>query len=662
MKTGIIDEPVNYSKNEDDKLGIKDYAYALKTFIENTETPMTIGVQGEWGSGKTSLMNRLWMELKGDDKNTEIECIWINTWEHSLLKSPEETLISIVGDITNQISSLNPKNTNFTKLKDTGKKLFSGAAKFAAGMASGVAGKEVIEDILDSKADNSIKQLKKTLENFINETIQDKDNSEIDKISKLVFYIDDLDRIEPKDAVKILELLKNIFSLPYCVFILAIDYQVVIKGLKDKFGDLTENNEREFRSFFDKIIQLPFVMPVSSYSTGEYVLSLLKDINFTSDNKYFDEDLINQIVEFSVGTNPRAIKRLTNSLSLMNILDKQKKNNSIQDISKYKLLLFYIVCCQVAYPKVYDIILENPDIVNTWNDDLAFEVTQKKEEQDINFNSSFEEIKKQEFGDERWEQCLYRICFADINLKSNFFQVVNFIKILIEDENNLENNMGNLQEVLKTSSATAVTVKKYIQENKSKKQDNFEGSYNYIKNWWLATNDNEIVEKRMNSLKYLHEIFSELQNENEDLKIQYSNATISLLFKNKKISSSYNIVNTKKPPKLKDDKIPIGMFKDIDNNYRLPKLSEKIIGKHIRNFKRDSEDIWRYSESYSLHIGLEDLKSYRKQVVNLILSSLEVIKENKKLLKIDKNKTYNQDDLNDLEEKANENYTYNVKL
>ena len=50
MKTGIIDEPVNYSKNEDDKLGIKDYAYALKTFIENTETPMTIGVQGEWGS------------------------------------------------------------------------------------------------------------------------------------------------------------------------------------------------------------------------------------------------------------------------------------------------------------------------------------------------------------------------------------------------------------------------------------------------------------------------------------------------------------------------------------------------------------------------------------------------------------------------------------
>ena len=125
-KTGVIDEPVNYLKEENDKLGINDYAKALTNFIENTETPMTIGIQGEWGSGKTSLMNLLWKELEGEKKNTKIESVWINTWEHSLLKTPEETLISIVGDITNQISDLNPNNSNFTKLKDTGKKIIYG--------------------------------------------------------------------------------------------------------------------------------------------------------------------------------------------------------------------------------------------------------------------------------------------------------------------------------------------------------------------------------------------------------------------------------------------------------------------------------------------------------------------------------------------------------
>ena len=49
------------------------------------------------------------------------------------------------------------------------------------------------------------------------------------------YHVDDLDRIEPKDAVQILELLKNI-SVPGCVFIY-IDYQVVVKGLEHKFGN-----------------------------------------------------------------------------------------------------------------------------------------------------------------------------------------------------------------------------------------------------------------------------------------------------------------------------------------------------------------------------------------------------------------------------------------
>ena len=43
--------------------------------------------------------------------------------------------------------------------------------------------------------------------------------------------------------------------MPNCVFVLAIDYDVVVKGLESKFGKKTEENEREFRSFFDKIIQ-----------------------------------------------------------------------------------------------------------------------------------------------------------------------------------------------------------------------------------------------------------------------------------------------------------------------------------------------------------------------------------------------------------------------
>ena len=119
-KTGIVDEPIKpFLKGEtgqDDRLGINDYAQALQTFIENTDTPMTVGIQGEWGSGKTSLMNKLWKELEGTEKNTRYESIWINTWEHSLLKSPEEALVSIINEITRQVSLLNPKSDKAKKI------------------------------------------------------------------------------------------------------------------------------------------------------------------------------------------------------------------------------------------------------------------------------------------------------------------------------------------------------------------------------------------------------------------------------------------------------------------------------------------------------------------------------------------------------------------
>ena len=62
-RTGIIDEPLEIDNLDPsrsaDRLGVADYANALSQFIKSTDTPMTIGVQGEWGSGKTSLLNQL---------------------------------------------------------------------------------------------------------------------------------------------------------------------------------------------------------------------------------------------------------------------------------------------------------------------------------------------------------------------------------------------------------------------------------------------------------------------------------------------------------------------------------------------------------------------------------------------------------------------------
>ena len=51
---GVVDAPI--SGVESDALGLQPYAQALGRFILECDSPMTVGIQGDWGAGKTSLM------------------------------------------------------------------------------------------------------------------------------------------------------------------------------------------------------------------------------------------------------------------------------------------------------------------------------------------------------------------------------------------------------------------------------------------------------------------------------------------------------------------------------------------------------------------------------------------------------------------------------
>ena len=314
MKSSIIDVPRRH--DQDDLFGIKVYQDALIKYIKLTDTPITIALQGEWGSGKTSLMNLLrWNLCEVDD--ALYFPVWINTWQYSLMKTPQQAIISILEGIVNQIAALNPNAKRNESMKKIGG-LFKKMAKVGAKVAAGVAGVDgdVVDDIVgDDKAQSDINQLKEEIGKLIDDAL----STDTSKVG-FTFYIDDLDRIDPPVAVEILELLKNIFDLEKCVFILAIDYDVVIKGLKPKFGELTEKNEREFRSFFDKIIQLPFSMPVASYNVDTFLVDALRKIEFFTDEDLKDMNLaenLSEVARLSVGSNPRSLKRLTNTLSLI---------------------------------------------------------------------------------------------------------------------------------------------------------------------------------------------------------------------------------------------------------------------------------------------------------------------------------------------------------
>ena len=439
-RIGIVDEPLE--KRGEDSLKIKKYSNALVSFIKNSMTPMTIGIQGSWGSGKTSLLNTIYAQLDDANEHEEskdFKVIWINSWENSLMATPEEALIKIINEIINGLNEVDPSLTNVKKVKEAATTAAKGILRVGAGILGGAAGSEVVTEVLESS--NSIKQLREELSRLVHAIRE----SESQRVDKIVIFVDDLDRVDPPEAVKILELLKNIFNIPGCVFVLAIDYDVVIKGLKDKFGERTPENEYEFRAFFDKIIQLPFLMPVQNYDIGNYVNDLLRKIGFQDEN-VIDVDFVNQVVDNTIGGNPRTIKRLINSLALIKIVNEEgdDEDDSDDEIASdealliERKLLFALVCLQIASADIYALLNKQSDFTK-WDEDLAFSKTQKKEEEDEKFNQNFESLKDEELFDEKWEQALYRVCYANPKERANAIKLSKFLNYLLEDLGNNTN-------------------------------------------------------------------------------------------------------------------------------------------------------------------------------------------------------------------------------
>ncbi|MDR1554009.1 MAG: KAP family NTPase [Prevotellaceae bacterium] len=445
-KYSITDTPRDVSKGEQDKFGICPFENGLIKFIEHANTPMTIALQGEWGSGKTSLMNTLKNNLCGSD-SAKFFGVWINTWEYSLMKDANIALIDIVSCLVDEITKITGVST--------GKQVWNSIMKFSlmAGSAALNRGADVVKELIEGSNKSPISELRKEMESKINE--------HINKTGKqgFIFFVDDLDRIEPSVAVQLLELLKNIFNLNHCIFVLAIDYDVVIKGLEPKFGKLSEQNEREFRSFFDKIIQVPFSMPVTSYMIDDFLKESLLSIRYINENQSNKQELItmfSEISNLSVGTNPRALKRLLNSLLLIHCVNSAKDapllgkgaGGEVEETELELVVNFALVSIQIAFPMIYKLLTAHPGF-DKWTDNIAMQMNL------IPYNQQNTKQSQLETFSEEWIQTLFKLCDKDHYLKKKFsdiLKLLNHLKKIIEEKNEtVEDVIGD---VISLSSVT----------------------------------------------------------------------------------------------------------------------------------------------------------------------------------------------------------------
>jgi len=64
-----------------DDLYFSDFRQALLTILTQAQTPLTVGVFGPWGSGKTSLLPMLKKDVE-DKGLRSIRPVWFTAWKY----------------------------------------------------------------------------------------------------------------------------------------------------------------------------------------------------------------------------------------------------------------------------------------------------------------------------------------------------------------------------------------------------------------------------------------------------------------------------------------------------------------------------------------------------------------------------------------------------
>ena len=353
-----------------DELGFTPAAVALAAIVQGTEradTPLTVGVYGAWGSGKTSLMGMIHARLEP----SRCTPVWFAAWRYAqqetlwraLLLSVVEALRGVVVDSP---SLAEAREGLRARLDDVAASLYRsvdreepGAIEFQWGKAGTLAAGAVIragfsaipilgqitkavekagealgeEAYADKVLDlfqrertriyreqvQSLEQFHQGLRDLVKELVTDFDR-------RLVVFIDDLDRCLPEQAIGVLEAVKVFLDIEGCVFVLGVDREIIERGIRVRYkefalsGVATGPFPVAERDYLEKIVQVPFTLPpLAPDAIHTFLGSRLPSIEGLTDA---EQTQVAQLMTVGILRNPRKVKRSFNIFRLHLTLDR----------------------------------------------------------------------------------------------------------------------------------------------------------------------------------------------------------------------------------------------------------------------------------------------------------------------------------------------------
>ena len=260
----------------EDLLGYTVHASLLKSVVTNDKNlPITVGLYGDWGSGKTSILKILEEELKNDNDTV---VVYFDGWSFESFDDAKMALIQGIVDALEKdkrfFAKVGDKATEtyealkkaFAKLKKSISWMrvlkFSAKTVIPVATAATTGGASLIIPMLLSAFKDHQDDLGELLtgdkaEQFLKDTLNAEDEEKkyevvrefrndfedlIDKskLGKIVVLIDDLDRCLPRHIIENLEAIKLFLNVPKTAFVIAADSYIVTNAIKSEYRDIID--------------------------------------------------------------------------------------------------------------------------------------------------------------------------------------------------------------------------------------------------------------------------------------------------------------------------------------------------------------------------------------------------------------------------------------
>lgn len=508
-------------ETSEDLLGYRFHAKLLKEIVlDKSMLPTSIGIFGNWGYGKSSLMLLLEKEINEEiamhaaEGNTpRILQVRFNGWQYESYETTKYSLIQVLLDSVEKYLSDNRdvfekldillKRINLLKLGVLLLKKYvwdkiPNAIKSNLPQADDLKECIGVDDItkFQNEFQNEhtslfVTKFRTLLESIVEEA----------KFDSIIVYIDDLDRCSGEKMIECIEAIKLFLNVKNTAFVLGADERMVERAIKEHYPEIEQDKRQiysPFSDYLEKLIQIPYRLPrLSLNEQYTYILFLLlkskypnffnaviKDYNdyknkepfgnydaekmraTLGENKIPDVEALIPIIPMMtrfLNGSPRQLKRFLNTFDLRMRMVQVTNIREIEPTVLAKLMLLeYNFKYQRLFESLYGMQLLGDGII-----DKIGEVEECARQ-------------KKKLNDKRWQEWEEDNLFLDwlslspslsgVNLKEYFWIARDSLKNSVPVES-LVSNVARRSYLTLRNKQSAIAKKKFLQEEIAKLED-----------------------------------------------------------------------------------------------------------------------------------------------------------------------------------------------